>query len=202
MNDERYSLTELAEATGVEPRTIRRYIAEELLKGPEALGRNAYYTQHHLDRLKTIKLLKETYGLPLSEIRRYVHMAGDEQIQVQVVPLAREQGRHRLYSPPQEEEAGFHEADKRGDPRAPFTSLESEQNVRPIDHLVETLRSALGGSRVPRQTQAESVLRLEVTSDITLEIKGRYSPREVAAFEVLADHIRVTLLGGGPGKKV
>lgn len=85
----RYSLRELAELTGVEPRTIRWYIAEGLLKGPESRGPKAYYTEQHRRRIETVRQLKEVYGLPISEIRRYVTMAGDEDIQVVPVDTMR-----------------------------------------------------------------------------------------------------------------
>lgn len=87
--DSKYSLRELAELTGIEPRTIRWYIAEGLLKGPESRGPKAYYTEQHRRRIETIRQLKETFGLPISEIRRYVTMAGDEDIQVVPVYLTR-----------------------------------------------------------------------------------------------------------------
>jgi len=78
--ESKYSLRELAKVTGVEPRTIRWYIAEGLLKGPESLGPKAYYTEQHRKRIETVRQLKEIYGLSISEIRRYVTMAGDEDI--------------------------------------------------------------------------------------------------------------------------
>ena len=63
-----FSLDELSREADVTPRTIRYYIAEGLLPPPETTGRNASYTQDHLDRLLLIGGLKEQY-LPLKEIR-------------------------------------------------------------------------------------------------------------------------------------
>ena len=68
MDDERYTLQELADAAGVSPRTVRYYIAEGLLPPPEPAGHRTSYTGAHLLRLNLIGLLKEAY-LPLKEIR-------------------------------------------------------------------------------------------------------------------------------------
>jgi DNA-binding transcriptional MerR regulator len=81
MKTHRYSLKELSEATGVEPRTIRWYIAEGLMRGPETQGRNAYYVEHHRARVESIKKMKD-YGLSHREIRKYCQMAGEEDIQI------------------------------------------------------------------------------------------------------------------------
>ena len=64
-----FSLDELASEADVTPRTIRYYIAEGLLPPPDSPGRNARYSQEHLDRLRLIASMKDRY-LPLKEIRR------------------------------------------------------------------------------------------------------------------------------------
>ncbi len=68
--DERqYTLQELADSAGVSIRTIRYYIGEGLLPGPEGAGPQSHYTQSHAKRLQAIALLKDRF-LPLKEIRR------------------------------------------------------------------------------------------------------------------------------------
>ena len=62
-----YSLMELSEKTGVSPRNIRYYISKNLLDGPSQVGRNAVYTEDHLERIGQIKEMKEQ-GLSLHEI--------------------------------------------------------------------------------------------------------------------------------------
>jgi DNA-binding transcriptional MerR regulator len=66
---ESMSISELAEAAGVTPRTIRFYVAEGLLPPPGGAGVNREYTGEHLLRLRAIRRLKDAY-LPLGEIRR------------------------------------------------------------------------------------------------------------------------------------
>src|SRR5438128_1150266 len=63
------SLAELAEETGVPARTIRFYIARELLPGPQRAGRGATYGVDHRKRLEEIKKL-QAKGLTLNEIAR------------------------------------------------------------------------------------------------------------------------------------
>ena len=67
-DDPSYSLEELTSLANVTNRTVRYYIAEGLLPPPASVGRNASYTQEHLDRLQLIARMKEEF-LPLKEIR-------------------------------------------------------------------------------------------------------------------------------------
>src|SRR5687767_178938 len=77
-----YTISELADAAGVTPRTIRYYTAEGLLPPPDARGRYALYTTDHLHRLLLIARLKEAY-LPLNEIKaRLDRLAAEEVEQV------------------------------------------------------------------------------------------------------------------------
>jgi DNA-binding transcriptional MerR regulator len=62
-------LSELADAAGVSPRTVRYYIAQRLLPPPGRLGPMTRYGREHLDLLRLIKRLQEQ-RLSLAEIRR------------------------------------------------------------------------------------------------------------------------------------
>ncbi len=62
-----YSLMQLSEKTGISPRNIRYYISKNLLEGPSQVGRNAVYTEDHLNQLLKIQEKKEG-GLTLHEI--------------------------------------------------------------------------------------------------------------------------------------
>lgn len=64
------SLQELADQSGVEPRTIRSYVERGLLPGPETLGRGARYPAEALDRLRVMQLLRDANrDLTLDQIR-------------------------------------------------------------------------------------------------------------------------------------
>lgn len=221
-----YSIKELSERTGIEPRTIRWYISEGLLRGPEALGRAAYYTEHHRKRLEVIKTLRDTYGMPLAQIRKYVLMAGDEDIEVVALPFPGSDASDSLGMVPRS--ARFHAAREiprldDADERVAFRARDSELEAHrafvsrketgkegglppvgdalgqrgPIPQLLEALRAVLKDRRIPRQARAEEVYRISVTPEITLEVAGGLTRAERALFEQLADHLREVLLGGG-----
>jgi len=71
---EGWSLAELAEETGLSPRTIRYYISRGLLEGPVVAGRGAVYHDGHLEKLRRIRDL-QSRGAMLGEIGRM--FAGD-----------------------------------------------------------------------------------------------------------------------------
>jgi DNA-binding transcriptional MerR regulator len=91
MDQERFSIGELATAAATTPRTIRFYTAEGLLPPPLTEGRNAIYTETHRRRLRLIQRLKAAY-LPLSAIKEQLTGLTDEQVDALL-----ERGRpHRL----------------------------------------------------------------------------------------------------------
>jgi DNA-binding transcriptional MerR regulator len=77
--DDRYSLTELADLAGVTPRTVRYYLASGLLPAVGQTGPGSKYTPGHLARLQLIRRLQAEH-LPLAEIRRRVETLGDDEI--------------------------------------------------------------------------------------------------------------------------
>jgi DNA-binding transcriptional MerR regulator len=74
-----YTLDELSSLANVSPRTVRYYIAEDILPPPTIGGRNAAYSQEHLDRLNAISALKAMF-LPLREIRHRLNTLTPEQM--------------------------------------------------------------------------------------------------------------------------
>ncbi len=68
-DDERYTLTELADLAGVTPRTVRYYLGQGLLAQVGQSGPGAKYGGDHLARLRLIRRLQGEH-LPLAEIRR------------------------------------------------------------------------------------------------------------------------------------
>jgi len=78
-NEALYTISELADASGVTPRTIRYYTAEGLLPPPDTRGRHALYGLEHLRRLQLIGRLKDAY-LPLGEIKARIEQLTAEEI--------------------------------------------------------------------------------------------------------------------------
>lgn len=70
-SNERYAISELADQADVSVRTVRYYIHEGLLPPAVTAGSRSYYTREHLDRLRLIGRMKESY-LPLREIRKHL----------------------------------------------------------------------------------------------------------------------------------
>jgi DNA-binding transcriptional MerR regulator len=62
------TIEDLSKKSGLSLRTLRYYIQEDLLPGPDTAGKYASYSQLHLDHLTLIKRLKQLH-LPLKEIR-------------------------------------------------------------------------------------------------------------------------------------
>ncbi len=77
MQSRTWSLSELAEETGLSQRTIRYYISLGLLEGPAVAGRGAAYSSAHLERLRTIQKL-QAGGVMLSRIGRMLAGEGDK----------------------------------------------------------------------------------------------------------------------------
>ena len=70
-----YTLEALATATGLSARTIRYYQAERILDSPVKVGRDAVYSDSHIERLQLIGELRDK-GLTLQTIRRLVDADG------------------------------------------------------------------------------------------------------------------------------
>ena len=215
-----YTLEELAQMLRINPRTIRSYIQQGLLRGPDSMGRNARYSDYHVKRLQTIRQLKDDHNLPLSEIRRLVTMAApDEDIQIQLVPI-RSSEEEVIENPVEdlkEEESErssaldyvrARRAAGRGRSKrehAPSESREMHRSAEesgasspsesPIETLLAKLRDQAGLGNVPRRAQGQEWVRLEVTPDIEIHLRGQLYGEQLKDFERLADLMRHILLG-------
>ena len=78
-DDERYSLTELADLAGVTPRTVRYYLAQGLLPAVGQTGPGSKYDAGHLARLRAIRRLQAEH-LPLADIRRRLETLDEGEI--------------------------------------------------------------------------------------------------------------------------
>jgi DNA-binding transcriptional MerR regulator len=74
MNDDRFSIGEIAERGGVTRRTVRYYVQRGLIPEPLGRGRGEHYSDEHLAAVLRVKSLQEQ-GATLEEIRR--HLAGE-----------------------------------------------------------------------------------------------------------------------------
>lgn len=72
------TLEDLVEKSGLSIRTLRYYMQEGLLPGPDTRGKYARYSQYHIDRIELIQRFKKI-NLPLQQIRHLLNnMTVDE----------------------------------------------------------------------------------------------------------------------------
>ncbi|MBT7547652.1 MAG: MerR family transcriptional regulator [Gemmatimonadetes bacterium] len=225
-----YTIESLAKLVGLQRRTIRNYITQGLLRGPDSLGRNARYTDYHLKRLKLIKQMKLVLNLSLSEIRRLLNTVGaNEDLTFGDIKLA-------AGSMPDDEteteSSGLSEAMAPMSAPLPASSLEAEPEqdelsaldfirqrkaltegtpalrqrgrhrsgrpapvAGPIEDLLQQLRDLLAHAAVTRKTRGEEWVRLQITPDIEIHVRGHLSSEQLAGFEELSDMMRHILLG-------
>ena len=69
MADDEVTLTELAEQTGESARTLRFYVMQGLLRGPDASGPRARYPFEYVARVRWIRE-RQSEGLSLGRIAR------------------------------------------------------------------------------------------------------------------------------------
>lgn len=84
-----YTIEELSEKSGLSVRTVRYYISEKILEGPEGRGKNAVYSGEHLLRLQAARELKGQ-GVSLGEIKRLVPALDEKELR-QLVSRSEEQ---------------------------------------------------------------------------------------------------------------
>ena len=74
------TLAELAAASGLQPRTIRSWVAQDLLPAPLNRGPGARYPADMLQRLLAIRAMRDLLGMPLAAIRQELLVASAERI--------------------------------------------------------------------------------------------------------------------------
>lgn len=90
-----FTIEELAEQVNVPVRTVRYYITEGLLPGPEGRGKATTYSAEHLQRLRLIRLLSNQHR-PLAEIHQLLSLLSWAEIRTL---LAEEEQRARELEP-------------------------------------------------------------------------------------------------------
>ena len=211
MAENRHTLEELAELTQIRPRTIRHYIQQDLLLGPDSLGRNATYGDYHVGRLRVIRRLRGN-GFTIKQIAHYFRSARpDEEIRLLGLPMEEPEPsfmhadsveRSIPFEPEEDSTLGFILARQSmaTAPRSRFAASSIPSSAMPpngpIELLLERLRNISGTRRISRRSSGEEWTRLTVTPDLELHVRGPLPPKQLELFEQVADQIRVILLGG------
>lgn len=211
----RYTLDDLANETGLSPRTIRHYIAQDLLPGPESLGRNAWYSEDHLDRLKCIQILKDRTGAALADLRPVINSLPEEQIrdiaagreQVMAVPVgsASHPGQGPASERPMPASMDIPVYSRGAPPPDRVESADALSYIRSIragqlddaSRLAEVVRALerIAGRGVPRRAKNDWWATVSITPDIEIRARG-LDEQDIGELERLADLLRHLLMKG------
>lgn len=196
------TLADLARASGLHPRTIRSWVAQDILPGPLSRGPSARYPADMLDRVLTVRAMKETGGVPLSQIRQFLLIASPEEIAAQAAIGA------KLTPEPSDEHASSGSSEPKNDALDYLRALRRHAHTQsasanPMSHAKPTGFEALehqlsngGSARNPdRKSRTEAWLKLSITPDIELSVRGALDPEQRARLERCADLIRDILQG-------
>lgn len=216
-NETTYSIGELAEAAGVTTRTIRYYTAEGLLPAPETQGKYARYTADHLQRLRLIAQLKETY-LPLHEIRQRIAQLRPEQVttmlnEAQAAPhelaesssaedyIANVVARQRTVPAPAAEVYGAAHMRAPGAPQPPMAAAPAPAAAAPAPQPAPGPQPARGGflrRLLPQQRpvappdmpQAEAWRRVALAPGVELHVREPADPATQERVQTLIEQAR------------
>lgn len=179
-----YSLNELAEATGIEARTIRSYIERGLLPSAQARGRAASYSEEHLSRLQVINSLRRARpNITLSEIRIFLQSLNPEQVH----SLAHGSITAAVRAINESDEVDLLNAadDAIEMPRRDWGDAAAK--LTGAERLVRLLRQVSGFIPPASASKVEGWQRIMITPDIELSIRAEFDSNQLAAFRELAD---------------
>lgn len=213
------SLDDLARDSGVEARTIRGYVQRGLVPRPSKRGRGATYPPAALDRVRAIRRLMRDPGLGLDEIRRLFFRLDDDMIRrigngeepvVAMEVASRSDGLDisaRIGSPILGCAAPSEDSDEsarfaRKSVTMRWSATESPPGgAESFDALLSALQSLTADRRVHRGSRAEEWIRVRVTPDLEIGVRGPLlGARGRAQLEEIADQLRELLStrGGDP----
>ena len=179
----------------MQPRTIRSYIEQGLLRGPEIGGRGARYGTYHVERLQAIRTLKDERRLPLAEVRRLLlgmtaaeisGLAGEADAEISSAPP----------EPPRPESAlHYLRSVQRGSSKAPLPAAPRPQGPTPLDVVLARLDHVAPGSKPARKARGEVWTSIPITRDVEIRVRGVQPADRLARWERIADHLREILMG-------
>lgn len=174
----RYSISELADQAQVSARTVRYYTEIGLLPEPALEGKYTVYNEDHLNRLKLIAHLKNSY-LPLKEIRQYLASKSEQEIALEVnnTRVLKEDNASLFFS-------GVSEVRELSSAKDYLSSILSPSANEPGDDKVQELYSTQANQPAPRpQGDPRSIgtkfgSRLEERSELNVERWERHTLAE------------------------
>ena len=220
--DKLLTLAELSERSGIEIRTLRSWIAQRVVPGPETVGRNARYSSAALSRARAAKALRELYNISLTAIRQELIAADAARIEAYAAMAQPGQGAPdglaEAASPSGTSAADYLRKLRRSGVFGTQGSATAAQNVPPgqdapssrfvpagsasasrgsrLSRLVGELERIAGSRPSRRKAKGEARLQIAITPDIALIVRGDHTPEEIARFEQIADLLQTILTGG------
>lgn len=192
MSENSYSLIDLADAAGIEARTIRSYIERGLLPGAVTKGRAASYSEEHLSRLEIIKSLRRARpNIPLSELRIFLEGLNPERLHALAGGSITASAR-AIDESMQPDEADPVAEDDDEIPRM-IDSDRSAAKLTGAERLVRLLREVSGVRSPAPAAKVEGWQRIAVTPDIEFSVRAEFDANQLMAFRELADLLRQLL---------
>lgn len=225
MTDTEPTLAELAAASGLQPRTLRSWVTQGLLPGPLTRGPFARYPADALERVLAIRVMRDLLGMPLATIRQELLVASPEQIRgyaAKAAGLAPEpsdtpalgaraeapgsalaylralrEGVAGARPMPAALRSSIAAPQTAADAAPPAAAQAAPEPPPPsgFEGLERRLAEGRGGRLPARKARAEEWLRIPVTPDVELAIRGPLDAEQRARLERCADLIRDILLG-------
>jgi DNA-binding transcriptional MerR regulator len=210
-----YTLEQLAEASGINERTIRSYIARGLLPPPVGRGRASSYESAHLVRLKFIQAVRTAarpYDLPLAKVEALLQTLPPEQVariangeeQVRSVlmgaldpSLLRRQRQSWRGAPPAMSMPTVHEAssDRLVRDHEPSYPFDPSLAFHPIVKVTRNAPAARRAAPSAHESSDSTWLGIDVTSEVRLSVRAS-DPQARERLLHLAGRLRAWLEGG------
>ena len=148
---EELTLEDLATQSGLPLRTLRYYIQEGILQGPDTRGKYASYSQQHLDRIELIQRLKRL-RLPLQEIRHLLENMSPEE--VSTVRQYQDILKLQVKQPVRLDRSEFLSSQPRSSALEYIRSLEQgRENLRALTSNIDSSASAPPAAAMPGKNQ-------------------------------------------------
>ena len=186
---EQYTLSELAQKSGIETRTIRSYFERGLLLGADRPGPKATYSRYHLDRLKAIKQFRDSNpDLTLDKIRQLLQSMSEANIRFVAAG-----GYFKVIDTDDKALNSM----SQGISLARERSLGGERSERfsAVERLAARLDELSGRRAQPGAVLSQTWHEIEITPDLKLSVKGTYNESELVKFRAIAEHMRHLLMG-------
>jgi len=209
MPPQSYSLNDLSEATGIEPRTIRNYIERGLLPGADARGRGASYSLEHLHRLRTIQALRRARpNIQLNEIRLFLQKMSLQQISdfssgtLRATATALAETINEAEEPETLHAVGHflhadQQADAARDEHAPLAEIAPQHPPEELtgpERLLQALRRIARPGPAVGSPRLDTWVRVPITNDVELAVRAELTAGQMPVFREVADLLRSLLL--------